>query len=63
MRAGCEQRATVDAIDGWTPDESVMKEIDRVLAENISQPVGPEFLAGRTRQLSEIGAMNRRVQR
>jgi hypothetical protein len=35
MSAGCEQRATVDAIDGWTPDESV----------------GPEFIGAMSRRV------------
>ncbi len=40
-----EQLEPIDAVYGWTLDESAMKEIDRILAENILQPVGPEFMA------------------
>jgi hypothetical protein len=30
---------------GWTIDEAAMREIDRILAETIKDPVGPEFMA------------------
>ena len=40
-----DQLAPVDGVYGWTLDDSAMKEIDRILADNVSQPVGPEFMA------------------
>jgi aryl-alcohol dehydrogenase-like predicted oxidoreductase len=30
---------------GWKLDDSAMAEIDRILAENIKNPIGPEFMA------------------
>ena len=40
-----DQLEPVDAVYGWTLDDSAMKGIDRILADNIRQPVGPEFMA------------------
>ena len=30
---------------GWHLDESAMAEIDRIAAECVPQPIGPEFMA------------------
>jgi hypothetical protein len=30
---------------GWTLDAAAKQEIDRILAETITDPVGPEFMA------------------
>ena len=30
---------------GWSLDQAGMREIDRILAANITDPVGPEFMA------------------
>jgi hypothetical protein len=30
---------------GWRIDEATMREIDRILAATITNPVGPEFMA------------------
>jgi aryl-alcohol dehydrogenase-like predicted oxidoreductase len=40
-----DQLDPVDAVYGWKLDETAMKEIDRILADHIKQPVGPEFMA------------------
>ena len=40
-----EQLEPVEAVYGWRLDDVAMKEIDRILAENILEPVGPEFMA------------------
>ena len=39
------QLAPVDAVGGWTLDANVKGEIDRVLRERVTDPVGPEFMA------------------
>lgn len=40
-----EQISGVDEAFGWTLDEADMKAIDAVLTRNITDPVGPEFMA------------------
>ncbi len=35
----------VDEVMGWTIDTATMAEIDRILADTIKDPVGPEFMA------------------
>ncbi len=39
------QLAPVEAAMGWRLDTAAMVEIDRILAETIDDPVGPEFMA------------------
>lgn len=40
-----DQLAPVNEVMGWHIDESAMREIDRILAETIKDPVGPGFMA------------------
>jgi aryl-alcohol dehydrogenase-like predicted oxidoreductase len=40
-----DQLAPIDNVFGWSLDEETRREIDRVLAELITDPVGPEFMA------------------
>jgi aryl-alcohol dehydrogenase-like predicted oxidoreductase len=40
-----DQLEPVGAVMGWSLDEAAKAEIDRILAETISDPVGPEFMA------------------
>ncbi len=40
-----EQLDPVDEVYGWRLDAAAMAEIDRILAETIESPVGPEFMA------------------
>ena len=40
-----DQLEPVDAVMGWSLDKAAKAEIDRILAETISDPVGPEFMA------------------
>ena len=40
-----DQLDPVAEVYGWTLDAAAMAEIDRILAANIAQPVGPEFMA------------------
>jgi hypothetical protein len=40
-----DQLQSVEAVPGWELDASVKAEIDRVLRERITDPVGPEFMA------------------
>jgi aryl-alcohol dehydrogenase-like predicted oxidoreductase len=39
------QLQPVDEISGWSLDASAKAEIDRILSEEIKNPVGPEFMA------------------
>ena len=40
-----EQLGAVAEIAGWKIDASAMREIDRIVASCVKQPVGPEFMA------------------
>jgi len=44
-----DQLQPVDAVTGWRLDASTKAEIDRILRETITDPVGPEFMAPPTR--------------
>jgi hypothetical protein len=35
----------IQDIAGWTTDEDTVDPIDRMLADTITDPVGPEFMA------------------
>jgi aryl-alcohol dehydrogenase-like predicted oxidoreductase len=39
------QLQPVDEVSGWSIDAAAMAEIDRILKETITDPVGPEFMA------------------
>jgi aryl-alcohol dehydrogenase-like predicted oxidoreductase len=45
-----DQMQPVDAIGGWCLDSPAKAEIDRILRETITEPVGPEFMAPPARQ-------------
>jgi aryl-alcohol dehydrogenase-like predicted oxidoreductase len=40
-----DQLAAVDEVSGWSIDETGKAEIERILREEITDPVGPEFMA------------------
>ena len=40
-----DQLNVVGDMSGWHLDESALKAIDHILEENITNPVGPEFMA------------------
>jgi len=40
-----DQLTPLDSILGWKIDSEAEMEIDRILEETISDPVGPEFMA------------------
>jgi aryl-alcohol dehydrogenase-like predicted oxidoreductase len=40
-----EQLQPVDEVTGWRLDASAKAEIDRILRETVTDPVGPEFMA------------------
>ena len=42
----------VDGVTGWQVDADAKAEIDRILSETISDPVGPEFMAPPARRLA-----------
>jgi len=46
------QLQPVDEIPGWRLDASTKAEIDRILRETISDPVGPEFMAPPARSIA-----------
>jgi aryl-alcohol dehydrogenase-like predicted oxidoreductase len=48
------QLAPVDEISGWRIDEQGQAEIDRIVREEISDPVGPEFMAPPARARSRL---------
>jgi len=49
-----DQLAPVDAVGGWTLDANVKGEIDRVLRERITDPIGPEFMAPPARTTADV---------
>jgi aryl-alcohol dehydrogenase-like predicted oxidoreductase len=46
------QLQPVDDVTGWSLDASAKAEIDRILHETISDPVGPEFMAPPARSVA-----------
>jgi aryl-alcohol dehydrogenase-like predicted oxidoreductase len=46
------QLQPVDEVTGWSLDASARDEIDRILAETITDPVGPEFMAPPARSVA-----------
>ena len=42
------QLAAVDGVSGWALDAETMSEIDRIVRELVTDPVGPEFMAPTT---------------
>jgi aryl-alcohol dehydrogenase-like predicted oxidoreductase len=46
------QLLPVDEITGWRLDPSAKAEIDRILCETVSDPVGPEFMAPPARSIA-----------
>src|ERR1700730_9874035 len=47
-----DQLQPVDEVTGWSLDASAKAEIDRILRETITDPVGPEFMAPPSRSLA-----------
>jgi aryl-alcohol dehydrogenase-like predicted oxidoreductase len=47
-----DQLQPVNEVNGWRLDASTMSEIDRILGETISDPVGPEFMAPPARRIA-----------
>ena len=45
-----EQLDAVAGVLGWKLDESAMAEIDRIVEESVPAPIGPEYLAPKTRE-------------
>jgi hypothetical protein len=44
-----EQLWALGDVEGWSLDKAAGAAIDRILAETITDPVGPEFMAPPTR--------------
>jgi aryl-alcohol dehydrogenase-like predicted oxidoreductase len=47
-----DQLEPVDEVSGWEIDASAKAEIDRILAERITDPIGPEFMAPPARSIA-----------
>jgi aryl-alcohol dehydrogenase-like predicted oxidoreductase len=47
-----DQLQPVDEVTGWSLDASARVEIDRILSETITDPVGPEFMAPPVRSVA-----------
>jgi aryl-alcohol dehydrogenase-like predicted oxidoreductase len=45
-----DQLDAVSGVLGWKLDEAAMAEIDRIVAESVTDPVGPEYLTPRVRE-------------
>jgi hypothetical protein len=41
----------VEGVLGWQLDASAMEDIDRIVAESVADPVGPEYLTPGVREL------------
>ena len=50
-----DQLDGIDAAFGWKLDADDLREIDALLAEHITDPVGPEFMAPPLRQIGVRG--------
>ncbi|MDB5880440.1 MAG: Aldo/keto reductase protein [Ramlibacter sp.] len=51
-----EHLEDVDAALGWRLDEQDLQRIDELLAEHITDPIGPEFMAPPARQIAQPAA-------
>ena len=49
-----DQLQPVDEVTGWRLDAPTKAEIDRILGETITDPVGPEFMAPGTREVTQV---------
>jgi aryl-alcohol dehydrogenase-like predicted oxidoreductase len=50
---GAKRPGQLDAVEGvvgWKLDAAAMAEIDRIVAESVADPVGPEYLAPQARE-------------
>ena len=46
-----EQLDAVSGVLGWKLDAEAMAEIDRIVAESVTDPVGPEYLSPKVRKV------------
>ena len=53
-----DQLQPVDEVTGWALDASAKAEIDRILSETVTDPVGPEFMAPPARSDEHVLAGN-----
>jgi aryl-alcohol dehydrogenase-like predicted oxidoreductase len=47
-----EQLRPTDQVSGWTVDDAAKREIERIVALNIDDPIGPDFMAPPTASLA-----------
>jgi aryl-alcohol dehydrogenase-like predicted oxidoreductase len=45
-----EQLDAIAGVMGWTLDATAMAEIDRIVKESVTDPVGPEYLTPKARE-------------
>jgi aryl-alcohol dehydrogenase-like predicted oxidoreductase len=45
-----DQLDAVAGVPGWKLDAGAMAEIDRIVTESVTDPVGPEYLSPRARK-------------
>jgi aryl-alcohol dehydrogenase-like predicted oxidoreductase len=51
-----DQLDPVDQAIGWTLDEEAMKQIDRIVADDVANPIGPDFMAPPARPATQTVA-------
>jgi hypothetical protein len=56
-----DQLQPVDEVTGWWLDSPTKAEIDRILRETITDPVGPEFMAPPARSIAEYKSLHDRT--
>lgn len=50
-----EQLGALEGVLGWKLDAAAMEEIDRIVAESVTDPIGPEYLTPRVRRQGVTG--------
>ena len=53
-----DQLNPVDEVTGWRLDAAAKAEIDRILRETITDPVGPEFMAPPARSVAQLASQS-----
>src|SRR5437667_5440626 len=53
-----DQLNPVDEVTGWRLDAATKAEIDRILRETITDPVGPEFMAPPARSVAQLASQS-----
>jgi aryl-alcohol dehydrogenase-like predicted oxidoreductase len=56
-----KQLLPINGVSGWQLDASAMADIDRILRETITDPIGPEFMAPPARSVAARGRQGSRI--